>query len=86
MKQNEFLFTGTKNYVLVECPYITTFLSCNIQDISSDGKTEVLPIQNMRNNMLLCGPFLPHNDPFYIQVCNYIYFKFFQIMNHLPNK
>lgn len=64
---NNFL-VGTKNYVLVDCPDVQEFLSCSIQDLSSDGKTMSLPILNYRKNMLLCGPFIPSDNPFYVQV------------------
>lgn len=65
------IYIGTNNYVLIDCPDVQKFVSCSIQELNSgENKTESLPIFQFRNNtsMLLCGPFLPGDKPFYVQV------------------
>lgn len=62
------LYLGAKNYVLVDCPDVKKFVSCKLQDLSIDGKTETLSMLDFGKNLLLCGPFIPNNNPFYVQV------------------
>lgn len=63
------LVLGANNYILIECPDVRKFISCKIQDLYSENKTYSLPIQELeKHNMLLCGPFLPNANPFYVQV------------------
>ncbi|XP_050530169.1 hemicentin-1-like isoform X2 [Daktulosphaira vitifoliae] len=59
---------GTNNYILVKYEDVQKYLSCEIKDLRSDGKFATLPIFNISKNMLLCGPFMPGNNPFYVQV------------------
>ncbi|XP_025417794.1 hemicentin-1-like isoform X3 [Sipha flava] len=60
---------GANNYILIDCPDVTKFISCKTQDLYNENKTYSLPILELeKHNMLLCGPFLPNNNPFYIQV------------------
>lgn len=59
---------GAKNYILVDCPDVKKFITCKIQDLSSDGRTEALPILVFGKNLLLCGPFIPNDNPFYVQI------------------
>ncbi|XP_050438116.1 hemicentin-1-like isoform X2 [Adelges cooleyi] len=59
---------GTSNYVLVKYPDVNAFLSCDIKELHSDGKNNSLPIFEISKNVMLCGPFVPNNNPFYVQV------------------
>ncbi|VVC26961.1 Immunoglobulin subtype,Immunoglobulin-like domain,Immunoglobulin-like fold,von Willebrand factor [Cinara cedri] len=57
---------GNKNYVLIDFPNIQEFNSCMIQDLDNK-QTKPLPIFPT-GNILLCGPFLPDDKPFYLQI------------------
>lgn len=62
------VIVGAKNYVLINCPDVKEFLYCNIQGLNSDSKTLSLQISKFSKNLLLCGPFIPSSNPFYVQV------------------
>ncbi|XP_060859495.1 hemicentin-1-like isoform X1 [Metopolophium dirhodum] len=81
---------GAKNYILVNCPDVKKFVSCKIQDLSSDGTTEALPVLDFGRNLLLCGPFIPNDNPFYVQVFgmnnNGNYFRRITKTSIIPNE
>lgn len=64
---------GAENYILVNCQDVKEYLSCKIQDLNSDVNIKPLPIVNLGENMLLCGPFVPNDNPFYVQVNNVLF-------------
>lgn len=61
------IILGSKNYVLVDCPDAKHFSCCNILDLNSNSSKN-LPLVKTEKNLLLCGPFKPNNNPFYVQV------------------
>lgn len=63
-----YVIKGAENYVLVNCQEVKKFLSCKIQDLNSGNNTKLLPIIDLGQNMLLCGPFMPDDNPFNVQV------------------
>lgn len=68
------IILGVKNYVIVNCSDAKHFSCCNIMDLNNDGKS--IPLLNTEHNILVCGPFKPNNNPFYIQVSKSIVFIF----------
>lgn len=87
---NFFHFIGTKNYVLVHCPDARHFSCCNILDLNGDVRNILL--LKSEKNVLLCGPFKPKSNPFYVQVpthtfnCNFNRNVGYKIYTTIPDK